>query len=57
MIRGVAEGDNQALAALYDATSRTIYGLLLRIPTSPSSRTPAILRRKLTTETRRHGLE
>ena len=31
MIRGVAEGDNQALASLYDATSRTVYGLLLRI--------------------------
>jgi RNA polymerase sigma-70 factor, ECF subfamily len=31
LIRGVAEGDQQALAALYDATSRTVYGLLLRI--------------------------
>jgi RNA polymerase sigma-70 factor (ECF subfamily) len=31
LIRGVAEGDNQALASLYDATSRTVYGLLLRV--------------------------
>jgi RNA polymerase sigma-70 factor, ECF subfamily len=31
LIRCVAAGDQQALAALYDATSRTVYGLLLRI--------------------------
>src|SRR5437764_5707571 len=31
LIRAVADGDQQALAALYDATSRTVYGLLLRI--------------------------
>ena len=31
LIRSVAAGDQQALAALYDATSRTVYGLLLRI--------------------------
>ncbi|HEV3469886.1 MAG TPA: sigma-70 family RNA polymerase sigma factor [Pyrinomonadaceae bacterium] len=31
LIRGAAGGDQQALAALYDATSRTVYGLLLRI--------------------------
>jgi RNA polymerase sigma-70 factor (ECF subfamily) len=31
LIRCVADGDQQALAALYDATSRTVYGLLLRI--------------------------
>lgn len=31
LIRGAASGDQQALAALYDATSRTVYGLLLRI--------------------------
>jgi RNA polymerase sigma-70 factor (ECF subfamily) len=36
LIRGVAEGDNQALASLYDATSRTVYGLLLRILSDPS---------------------
>ena len=37
MIRGVAEGDGQALASLYDATSRAVYGLLLRILADPSS--------------------
>ena len=31
LIRAVAGGDQQALAALFDATSRTVYGLLLRI--------------------------
>jgi len=31
MIQSVAFGDQQALASLYDATSRTVYGLLLRI--------------------------
>ncbi len=31
LIENVAVGDQQALASLYDATSRTVYGLLLRI--------------------------
>lgn len=31
LIRGAADGDQQALAALYDATNRAVYGLLLRI--------------------------
>lgn len=31
LIRGAASGDEQALASLYEATSRTVYGLLLRI--------------------------
>jgi RNA polymerase sigma-70 factor (ECF subfamily) len=31
LIQNVADGDQQALASLYDATSRTVYGLLLRI--------------------------
>jgi RNA polymerase sigma-70 factor (ECF subfamily) len=43
MIRGVAEGDNQALASLYDATSRTVYGLLLRILSDPSSAEEVLL--------------
>ena len=43
LIRGVAEGDNQALASLYDATSRTVYGLLLRILSDPSSAEEVLL--------------
>ena len=43
MIRGVAEGDNQALASLYDATSRTVYGLLLRILSDPSAAEEVLL--------------
>src|SRR5918992_1280993 len=43
MIRGVAEGDEQALASLYDATSRTVYGLLLRILSDPSSAEEVLL--------------
>jgi RNA polymerase sigma-70 factor, ECF subfamily len=31
LIREAAAGDQQALASLYDATSRAVYGLLLRI--------------------------
>ena len=31
LLRGVAAGDERALASLFDATSRTVYGLLLRI--------------------------
>ncbi len=31
LIQNVAVGDQQALAALYDMTSRSVYGLLLRI--------------------------
>lgn len=43
LIRGVAEGDNQALASLYDSTSRTVYGLLLRILSDPSSAEEVLL--------------
>jgi RNA polymerase sigma-70 factor (ECF subfamily) len=43
LIRGVADGDQQALAALYDATSRTIYGLLLRILADASAAEEVLL--------------
>jgi len=43
LIRGVAEGDGQALASLYDATSRAVYGLLLRILADPSSAEEVLL--------------
>jgi RNA polymerase sigma-70 factor (ECF subfamily) len=43
MIRGVAGGDDQALASLYDATSRTVYGLLLRILSDPSAAEEVLL--------------
>jgi RNA polymerase sigma-70 factor (ECF subfamily) len=39
----VAAGDQQALAALYDATSRTVYGLLLRILSDPSTAEEVLL--------------
>ena len=43
LIRGVAEGDQQALAALYNATSRTVYGLLLRILADASAAEEVLL--------------
>ena len=43
LIRGVAAGDQQALAALYDATSRTVYGLLLRILSDASAAEEVLL--------------
>ena len=43
LIRGVAEGDQQALASLYDATSRTVYGLLLRILADASAAEEVLL--------------
>jgi len=43
LIRGVAAGDQQALAALYDATSRTVYGLLLRILADASAAEEVLL--------------
>jgi RNA polymerase sigma-70 factor, ECF subfamily len=43
LIRGVAEGDEQALASLYDTTSRTVYGLLLRVLSDPSSAEEVLL--------------
>ena len=43
LIRGVAEGDEQALATLYDTTSRTVYGLLLRILSDPSTAEEVLL--------------
>src|SRR5215212_7901432 len=43
LIRGVAGGDQQALAALYDATSRTVYGLLLRVLADASAAEEVLL--------------
>lgn len=43
LIRGVAGGDQQALATLYDATSRTVYGLLLRILADASAAEEVLL--------------
>jgi RNA polymerase sigma-70 factor (ECF subfamily) len=43
LIEGVAEGNEQALASLYDATNRTVYGLLLRILSDPSSAEEVLL--------------
>jgi RNA polymerase sigma-70 factor (ECF subfamily) len=43
LICGVAAGDQQALAALYDATSRTVYGLLLRILSDASAAEEVLL--------------
>src|ERR1044071_6662709 len=41
--RGAASGDEQALASLYDATSRTVYGLLLRILADASAAEEVLL--------------
>jgi RNA polymerase sigma-70 factor (ECF subfamily) len=38
LVRRMAEGDQNALAALYDATSPLVYGLALRILPRHSSR-------------------
>ena len=43
MIGRVAAGDEQALAALYDETSRIVYGLLLRILTDASAAEEVLL--------------
>jgi RNA polymerase sigma-70 factor (ECF subfamily) len=43
LVRCVAEGDQQALATLYDTTSRTVYGLLLRILADPSAAEEVLL--------------
>ena len=43
LIRGVAERDQQALASLYDATSRAVYGLLLRILADASAAEEVLL--------------
>ena len=43
LIRGAAGGDQQALASLYDATSRTVYGLLLRILADASAAEEVLL--------------
>lgn len=43
LIAAAAAGDQQALAALYDATSRTVYGLLLRILSDPSAAEEVLL--------------
>jgi RNA polymerase sigma-70 factor, ECF subfamily len=43
LIRCVAAGDSDALATLYDATSRTVYGLLLRILADASAAEEVLL--------------
>src|SRR5215207_10872885 len=43
MIKGITEEYNQALASLYEATSRTVYGLLLRILSDPSTAEEVLL--------------
>jgi RNA polymerase sigma-70 factor (ECF subfamily) len=43
LIVAAAEGDQQALASLYDTTSRTVYGLLLRILADPSAAEEVLL--------------
>jgi RNA polymerase sigma-70 factor (ECF subfamily) len=43
LIRGAAGGDEQALASLYDATGRTVYGLLLRILADASAAEEVLL--------------
>ncbi|MDT5159010.1 MAG: hypothetical protein QOH51_3367 [Acidobacteriota bacterium] len=43
LIGCVATGDQQALATLYDTTSRTVYGLLLRILADPSAAEEVLL--------------
>jgi RNA polymerase sigma-70 factor (ECF subfamily) len=37
LVARIAEGDEDALASLYDSTNRTVYGLALRILDDPSS--------------------
>jgi RNA polymerase sigma-70 factor (ECF subfamily) len=36
LVRRLADGDNLALSSLYDATSRAVYGLILRILGNPA---------------------
>jgi RNA polymerase sigma-70 factor (ECF subfamily) len=43
LIRGAAGGDQNALAALYDATNRMVYGLLLRILADASAAEEVLL--------------
>jgi RNA polymerase sigma-70 factor, ECF subfamily len=43
LIRGVAAQDQRAMAELYDATRRLIYGLVLRIVTDPSAAEEVLL--------------
>jgi RNA polymerase sigma-70 factor, ECF subfamily len=43
LIREAAAGDQQALASLYDATSRAVYGLLLRILADASTAEEVLL--------------
>ena len=43
LIRGVADQDQQAMAALYDATSRLVYGLVLRILSDPAAAEEVVL--------------
>ncbi|MDT5293154.1 MAG: polymerase sigma-70 factor, subfamily [Acidobacteriota bacterium] len=43
LIVAAAEGDQQALASLYDTTSRTVYSLLLRILADPSAAEEVLL--------------
>jgi len=43
LIKGVADQDQQAMAGLYDATSRLVYGLVLRILGDPSAAEEVVL--------------
>lgn len=43
MIRSVADGDQSALAQLYDSTSRLLFGLLLRILGNPATAEEVLL--------------
>ena len=43
LIQRVAGGDEQALATLYDETSRLVYGLLLRVLSDPASAEEVLL--------------
>ena len=43
LVQRIATGDQAALAALYDATSRLVYGLVLRVLGDPSSAEEVLL--------------
>jgi RNA polymerase sigma-70 factor (ECF subfamily) len=43
LIKGVTDQDQHAMARLYDATSRLVYGLVLRILSDPSAAEEVII--------------